>query len=96
MCIRDSLRIVAPRHDVEGCPYRGQPVGVRFIQVAVYPRAIDAVAPRIAGWLLFRRMELNNISNLYSAKRATFGLSNISGLIPVSYTHLDVYKRQHQ
>ena len=30
-------------------------------------------------------MELNNISNLYSAKRATFGLSNISGLIPTSY-----------
>ena len=43
-----SLRIVAPRHDVEVRPHRGQPVGVRLVQVAVYPLAVDAVAPRIA------------------------------------------------
>ena len=53
MCIRDSvvldmlqfLRIVAPRHDVEVCPYRGQSVGMGFVQVLVYPLAVDAVAP---------------------------------------------------
>ena len=27
------LRIVAPRHDVEVCPYRGQSVGMGFVQV---------------------------------------------------------------
>ena len=26
-------------------PHRGQPVGVRLVQVAVYPLAVDAVAP---------------------------------------------------
>ena len=39
------LRIVAPRHDVEMRPYRGQPVGPGFVQVLVYPLAVDAVAP---------------------------------------------------
>ena len=39
------LRIVAPRHDVEVCPYRGQSVGMGFVQVLVYPLAVDAVAP---------------------------------------------------
>ena len=43
------LRVVAPRHDVEVRPYRGQPVGMGFVQVLVYPFAVDAVAPRIAG-----------------------------------------------
>ena len=39
------LRVVAPRHDVEVRPYRGQPVGPGFVQVLVYPLAVDAVAP---------------------------------------------------
>ena len=39
------LRVVAPRHDVEVRPYRGQPVGMGFVQVLVYPLAVDAVAP---------------------------------------------------
>ena len=42
------LRVIAPRHDVEVRPYRGQPVGMGFVQVLVYPLAVDAVAPRIA------------------------------------------------
>ena len=40
-----SSSVVAPRHDVEVRPHRGQPVGVRLVQVAVYPLAVDAVAP---------------------------------------------------
>ena len=36
------FRVVAPRHDVEVRPHRGQPVGVRLVQVAVYPLAVDA------------------------------------------------------
>ena len=43
------LRIVAPRHDVEMRPYRGQPVGMGFVQVLVYPLAVDAVAPAVSG-----------------------------------------------
>ena len=39
------LRVVAPRHDVEVRPYRGQTVGMGFVQVLVYPLAVDAVAP---------------------------------------------------
>ena len=27
------------------CPYRGQSVGMGFVQVLVYPLAVDAVAP---------------------------------------------------
>ena len=33
------------RRDVEVCPYRGQSVGMGFVQVLVYPLAVDAVAP---------------------------------------------------
>ena len=43
------LRIVAPRHDVEVRPYRGQTVGMGFVQVLVYPLAVDAVAPAVSG-----------------------------------------------
>jgi len=43
------LRVIAPRHDVEVRPYRGQPVGMGFVQVLVYPLAVDAVAPAVSG-----------------------------------------------
>ena len=39
------LRIVAPRHDVEMRPHGGQPEGMRFVQILVYPLTVDAVAP---------------------------------------------------
>ena len=43
------LRVIAPRHDVKVRPYRGQPVGMGFVQVLVYPLAVDAVAPAVSG-----------------------------------------------
>ena len=43
--VPEFLRIIAPRHDIEMCAYRGQPVGMGFVQVLVYPFTVDAVAP---------------------------------------------------
>ena len=43
------LRVIAPCHDIEVSPYRGQPVGMGFVQVLVYPLAVDAVAPAVSG-----------------------------------------------
>ena len=43
------LRVIAPRHDVEVRPHRGQTVGVRLVQILVYPLAVDTVAPAVSG-----------------------------------------------
>jgi len=43
------LRVIAPCHDVEVRPHRCQPVGMGFVQVLVYPLAVDAVAPAVSG-----------------------------------------------
>ena len=47
--VAQFLRIVAPRHDVEVRPHRGQSVGVRLVQVLLYPLTVDAVASTVSG-----------------------------------------------
>jgi len=42
------LRVVAPRHDVEVRPDRGQPERVRLVQISVDPLLVDLVRARVA------------------------------------------------
>ena len=80
MCIRDSRHLVLlPGAEIQGI---------------LHPHGADDVS-----FLVNRQIgsydELNAHDGVQGAVRFTQGCKAEIGLLPVSYTHLDVYKRQH-